>query len=283
MKWTRRAAVLAAAALLGLSLTACSGGTGGAAVTLAREKLAAVTSLNASYATEMTYEQNGESTSSVSEMDLTVITAPALRLKADVTMERTGDQKQEMTLYVLGGEEGRCTQYLTSGGRWVKSGMDQSGLGDYNVRESLLRYLSAAVDFKEAGTDRLGGQEAVRYDGALKGEALVDVLDRSGALEGIGEMSRDQQEKIKTDLEGLEGIPVSVWVGRENGYPVRFEMDMTRVLAEMPAQISKTLGGLDLGESPVVTKALVRIACSSFNVAEDFTLPEEAEEAREIG
>lgn len=281
MSKSKRTLALGLCAALALTITACSGGKDATAlVATAGEKLAAATSLNASYHTEMTYTMGEENATSLNTMDITMLTAPGLRVKSDIAMEMTDVAAQKMTMYLVE-EDGVQMQYLTDGADWFKAPAGENAADRYNVWESMNRYLAVATDLKAEGDEQVDGKDATKVTGAIAGEELVKVLEDSGVLAAITSMSQDQQTKIKTDLGGIPALTISLWIAKDEGYPVKFEMDLTKTLVDVQTQISKTLGGYQPDESATLTGAVIRITCASLNSAADFELPAEAADAQE--
>ncbi len=282
MNRVKRTLALALSAALTLTLAACSGGKDAAGlVSAAGEKLSAATSVNASYRTEMTYTMGEETAASVNIMDITLISDPSLRVKSDITMEIGGTTAQKMTMYLVE-EDGTQVQYLTDGTDWFKAEATKELAAQYNVWESMNRYLSLATDFKEAGSEQMAGRETTKVTGVIAGKNLVGVLETSGVLASTEAMSQDQQTKIKADLEKIPALTVSLWIAKDEGYPVQFEMDLTKTLVDVEGQISKTLGGYQPDGSAALTGAVIRIGCSDLGSAEDFSLPAEAAQAQEV-
>lgn len=289
MKQTKRAATLALAAMLALSLAACGGENADAAVTAALEKLKGAASMDAKMEVTIAYagaEGSGDLTVT-NTMSVTMFTEP-LKMKADVEMKmRSGEDEytQALTTYAIQ-EGGGVTQYATNGTDWAKKTAASADLEQYDARSSLVRYLEKGAGYKEAGTEQVEGADAAKYTGTVSGEALVELLDDTGSLGSISAMSADQQAKIRENLKGLPPLTVSVWVDSASGCPARFEMDMSKLLADMEANIDETLGHPDLGDSaetPEIASYIVRMTLSNFDAATPFELPAEAAAAAEVG
>lgn len=286
-KRTKRAAALALAALMALGLAACGKGNADGAVNAAVEKLKAAASLDAVMELTMSYAGEGEALTMTNTMRVTMFSEP-VKLKADVEMKmESGGEEYARTLTTYAIQEGgTVTQYATDGASWAKKAAVTDDLTQYDVRSSLARYLGGGAEYQEAGTEQVGGRDAVKYKGAVSGEALVQLLDDTGSLSSISAMSADQQAKIKENLKELPPLTIFVWVDKESGYPVQFEMDMTGLLADMEANIDETLGHPGAGSDAAVPELggyVMRMTCFNFGAATAFELPAEAADAEDVG
>lgn len=289
MKATKRAAALALAALMALSLSACGGNDADGTVSAALEKLKAAPSLDAKMELTMAYagEDGGNGLTVTNTMTVTMFSEP-LKMKADVEMKmESGGEEYVRSLTTYAIQEGETvTQYATDGTAWAKKSAASAEIDQYDAAGSMVRYLEGGAAYQEAGTEQVEGRDAVKYTGSVSGAALVDLLDQTGSLEAITTMSADQQAKIKANLEKLPPLAVAVWVDKENGYPVRFEMDMTQLLSDMAANIDETLGHPNGGageEAAETSSYVLRMTCSNFGAATAFELPAEAADAEDVG
>lgn len=289
MKCKRFAAALCLAALC-LALCAC--GAPGAsrsdtdAVYAALDRLYACTSLTTSQLTvrEETLSAEGESFvySGSTAMTLSMILEPEIRVLATTAMKIAyADNSTEQTAVSYIVPEGDSyVEYYQEGDTWYKVVANpEDGPLELSITESTTLYLTEGMSFRKAGTDKLEGGTAIRYECALKGELLVNLLESNGHLINIYEMSENQQQKIRENLaKDLKALTVRIWVNEANGYPVRFEMDMADTLIQLNASIAATLGK-EPDSSWTVNKFSMSMDLRDFNSVPSIEPPAEAADA----
>ena len=285
MKWMKRTAALGAAALLALSLTACSGGNADETVAAALEKVKGAASVDAVIEMAAEYTSEDQDLSVTNRMTLTTFQDP-LKIKAEVALDMaTGDDTYNQTITMYARKEGEdLVQYATDGTYWAKQTTTQDVLDTYNAGDTLGGYLDQASGFKKDGTETVNGADAVKYTGSISGAPPVDILDTNGYLSSISSMSEDQQEKIRANLENMPAASVTVWVDQQ-GYLVQMEMDMMEVIDNMEANIDETLGHPTTTEDEATNQlvsSVIRMNCSNFDAATDFEIPAEALEAEDL-
>lgn len=283
MSWIKRAAALTLTLAVALPLAACGGKDGNEAVAAAQERMGQLTSVDAVIQMDGEYAMGEETIPTANRMEATLFTEPEPRLKAAVTTEAEGLGSQEMTIYAES-DGTSYTQYMTDGSVWLKSTASADDMDKYNIRDSMGEYLSKGEDYRAAGTETVDGLSCDKYEGTIRGDALVEVLESSGALKVADSMSEDQQTKIKEGLKTLKGLTITVWVDKESGCPAKYTMDLTGVLAQAQESIDESLGHPDSFWDSVVVlkKMMVTMTCSNFNAATDFTIPDEAKDAQDI-
>lgn len=286
MKWMKRTAALGAAALLTLSLAACSGGNADETVAAALEKVKGASSMDAVIEIAAEYTSEDQNLSVTNRMNLTTFQDP-LKIKADVALDMvSGEDTYNQTITMYAQKEGEeLVQYATDGSYWAKQTTTQEVLDTYNAGDTLSTYLAQASGFKKNGTETVNDAETVKYTGSLGGKPLVDILESNGYLESIASMSEDQQTKIKTNLESMPAAEITVWVDQE-GYLVKMEMDMLKVINNMEANIDETLGhpttSTDEESTSELVSSVIRMSCSNFDAATEFEIPAEALEAEDL-
>lgn len=286
MKWMKSAAALGAAVMLTMSLAACSGGNADETVTAALEKVKNAPSVNAVVEVTAEYASEDQSLSVTNRLNLTSFQDP-LKIKAEVVLDMaSGEDTYSQTITMYAQKDGEdLVQYATNGSYWIKQTTTQEVLDIYNVSDTLSTYLDQASGFKKNGTETVNDAQAVKYTGSLGGKPLVDILESNGYLESIASMSEDQQTKIRTNLESMPAAEVAVWVDQE-GYLVKMELDMLKVINNMEANIDETLGhpttSTDEESTSELVSSVIRMSCSNFDAATDFEIPAEALEAEDV-
>lgn len=295
MKKTKRALAALSALTLTLSLTACGGGqqsTGDSGtdamtpterVAAAEEKMSALTSLSIDMTQDIgmsfAMADQSQELNMSTKMQMDVIQEP---LKAKGTMQIDMGEElggvQDVELYIMS-EDDAANLYMQMGGQWIKQSVTEAELGQYDAADSLELYLDSAADFAEAGTEQIGGADATKFTGVIKGDKLYDVIEESGVLSSLGQTGTDvSEDTIKSMLSELGDLPMSVWINAD-GYPVQYEMDMSQMIDSILQKALEMEGAADQGMTMTVSKAAMSLTCSNFNAVDDFELPAEAQNA----
>lgn len=296
MKKTKRALAALSALTLTLSLTACGGGgqqstsdsgtdamTPAERVAAAEEKMSALTSLSIDMTQDIgmsfAMADQSQELNMTTKMQMDVIQEP---LKAKGTMQIDMGEElggvQDVELYIMS-EDDAANLYMQMGGQWIKQSVTEAELGQYDAADSLELYLDSAADFAEAGTEQVGGADATKFTGVIKGDKLYDVIEESGVLSSLGQTGTDvSEDAIKSMLSELGDLPMSVWINAD-GYPVQYEMDMSQMIDSILQKALEMEGAADQGMTMTVSKAAMSLTCSNFDAVEDFELPAEAQNA----
>lgn len=292
----KRALAALSALTLTLSLTACGGGgqqsTGDSGtdamtpterVAAAEEKMSALTSLSIDMTQDIgmsfAMADQSQELNMTTKMQMDVIQEP---LKAKGTMQIDMGEElggvQDVELYIMS-EDDAANLYMQMGGQWIKQSVTEAELGQYDAADSLELYLDSAADFAEAGTEQVGGADATKFTGVIKGDKLYDVIEESGVLSSLGQTGTDvSEDAIKSMLSELGDLPMSVWINAD-GYPVQYEMDMSQMIDSIVQKALEMEGAADQGMTMTVSKAAMSLTCSNFDAVEDFELPAEAQNA----
>ena len=296
MKKTKRALAALSALTLTLSLTACGGGgqqstsdsgtdamTPAERVAAAEEKMSALTSLSIDMTQDIgmsfAMADQSQELNMSTKMQMDVIQEP---LKAKGTMQIDMGEElggvQDVELYIMS-EDDAANVYMQMGGQWIKQSVTEAELGQYDAAESLELYLDSAADFAEVGTEQVGGADATKFTGVIKGDKLYDVIEESGVLSSLGQTGTDvSEDELKAMLSELGDLPMSVWINAD-GYPVQYEMDMSQMIDSIVQNALEAEGAADQGMTMTVSKAAMSLTCSNFNAVDDFELPAEAQNA----
>ena len=295
MKKTKRALAALSALPLTLSLTACGGGqqstgdsgtdamTPAERVAAAEEKMSALTSLSIDMTQDIgmsfAMADQSQELNMSTKMQMDVIQEP---LKAKGTMQIDMGEElggvQDVELYIMS-EDDAANLYMQMGGQWVKQSVTEAELAQFDAADSLELYLDSAADFAEAGTEQVGGADATKFTGVIKGDKLYDVIEESGVLGSLGQTGTDvSEDELKAMLSELGDLPMSVWINAD-GYPVQYEMDMSQMIDSILQKALEMEGAAGQGMTMTVSKAAMSLTCSNFNAVEDFELPAEAQNA----
>ena len=206
------------------------------------------------------------------DMDMSVFNDPMkLRMESDINVPGAGASK--MSIYVQPDGD-QYIMYLNAGdGNWVSQKMAAGDLDDVaqlNAQNDIELYTKNMENLTVKEEDG-----KTRYDGVIKGAAIEEAVKASGALDNMG--TDVDPEMLKGMFEDMEGLPISVWVDPESGYPVRYSMDMTGVMSGMMEKIMSSVGGdAASGMKLNVSKMLIEMEYSNFDAATDFEIPAEA-------
>lgn len=296
MKKTKRALAALSALTLTLSLTACGGGgqqstgdsgtdamTPAERVAAAEEKMSALTSLSIDMTQDIgmsfTMADQSQELNMSTKMQMDVIQEP---LKAKGTMQIDMGEElggaQDVELYIMSADD-TANVYMQMNGQWVKQSVSEAELAQLDAAESLELYLDSAADFAEVGTEQIGGADATKFTGVIKGDKLYDVIEESGVLSSLGQTGTDvSEDTIKSMLSELGDLPMSVWINAD-GYPVQYEMDMSQMIDSILQKALEMEGAADQGMTMTVSKAAMSLTCSNFDAVADFDLPAEAQNA----
>ena len=291
----KRALAALSALTLTLSLTACGGGqqstgdsgtdamTPAERVAAAEEKMSALTSLSIDMTQDIgmsfAMADQSQELNMSTKMQMDVIQEP---LKAKGTMQIDMGEElggvQDVELYIMS-EDDTANLYMQMGGQWIKQSVTEAELGQYDAADSLELYLDSAADFAEAGTEQVGGADATKFTGVIKGDKLYDVIEESGVLGSLGQTGTNvSEDELKAMLSELGDLPMSVWINAD-GYPVQYEMDMSQMIDSILQKALEMEGAADQGMTMTVSKAAMSLTCSNFDAVEDFELPAEAQNA----
>lgn len=277
MKRVNRIAALLAAAVLALGLSACAGEGGGGEsdpLKAAMANLDAAKSMDACMVMEMDMEANGEKLESVTTMDTSVFTDP-MRMKVDLTMDMGAYGSVTNSIYAESDGGSGYTMYLFDGSSWASQAATEDDLAMYDVSGSIDGYIDSVTAFSQTGEEQVDGVDTYKYTGAISGEAMETVVKESGALDSLGDLGLDESQ-MNEMLSGLGDISVSLWISKDDPYPVRCEMDMTAIMDGLMQNMVTAMGGAESGVTMSIPKMLFTITCSNFNSATDFEIPAEA-------
>lgn len=257
------------------------------AVNAALEKFMACGSFTVNQLTERTEQLTVDGVVQVykgsTQLDVSLITGDDARMVSSsfTTIENNGDLLEKTALSYILPEDGGYAEYAFDGAHWYKMSVnDAHALSSVNAGAFIAGFYADRIEFGKGSEDSLEGGKAMRYEGILSGDTLLDMLATSGYLSNVAAMSENQQAKIMENLaKDLSGISVSVWVDQASGYPVRFEVNMTDALKELDKSINKTLGNKEAADW-VVTECVISMSVTDFDAVEEIELPAEAASAQ---
>lgn len=272
--WLKRAAVGTMILSLLAGFAACGGDAGSSkdVMQTAHEKLAQVESMHYDMTMEMAMSVAEQSLNLNTTMNADCITDP-MTMKMDMNMDMGEIGSMDMQMYAV---EKDGSYYLYTGAddgtgtvAWSGQTMALEDLQEYNAQTTMDLYLAAGADFEEAGTESVNGNEATRYDGVVKGDDIKDVMKASGVMDQFTEMGMDMSsaESVMSDLGDL---PISIWIEKDSGLPVRYTMDMTAIMQSM----MEKMGDL-AGAAFSIDKIAIDMTLSNIDSVEEIVVPDE--------
>ena len=278
MKRFNRVLALLAALVSLLSLAACTPPSPARELAMAQSRLAQVKSFR--YDMDMDIQMTvGDAAISVATVCRAECVTDPLTLKMDINLEMSEVGSVDYIMYAAQTEDGYAA-YMNMYGDWIREELDGLGeLEQYDVRANMDKYLSGFASVTEAGSEELNGAKATRYDCVVSGGAIDEIMDSSGAytqlsLLGIsGEQAREM-------LSGLGEMPYSIWIDAKSSLPVRYELDMSGIMAALVEKILRGSG--DIFPDVSLDRLTVSVTLSDFDAVEAIEIPAEALDAADV-
>lgn len=281
MKHTKKLIAAGLVLVMAAGLSACAGG--GSAEDImktAQAEMAKVKSMTYEMGTEMQMSAAGQTIDMTMSGTIDYFSDP-LMMKMDMTTDAGAQGKSTMSMYAEQDGNNYIMYMSQDGTNWAKQTVtDAAALEQYNAKASMDMYLESIESFKEAGTEKINGSDATKYEGVISKDAMNDVMAASGAADQLTSLglTKDQAEAMYKDLGEL---PVAIWIDKESSLPVKYEMDMTGIMDKMMANMAEAMGAQAQQADLKVEKMVVSMTITGFDNAETFTIPEAAKNAPE--
>lgn len=293
MKKMKRISAFCCAIVMMFALSACNNGTAGTneasvaeILAAADQKVAEATSMEADMTMDMDMVMSMEGQSYTLKtntvMDMVMFNDP-MKMKIDMTMNMdmgelgAGSDAQPMKaeMYIVG-KDNNYNMYSNYGAGWTSQPLDMSSLEQYNPKTNMEIYLKSADSFKAEGEETINDMKTTKYTGVIKGDAMEEVLNASGMLDNMNSIGMDMEGlDFKALYSDMGDMPISVWINEE-GYPVRYEMDMAELMNKIYEKLVEQMGEEAAGGQINCTKVQVSMNCFNYNNAADFEVPAEA-------
>lgn len=281
------AVIIAVTMVVGLAACGDGGTSGGDSIAdimkNAEEALEAVGSM--SYDMTMDMEMSVmDQTMSTSTTGKILYIADPLKMKMDMTMDAGAQGSTAMQMYAEEVGDDYVMYMSMDGTTWMKQTLpDADMLEQYNAEASMDMYLESADSFKEDGTEQINGMDAVKYTGVIAEDTMNDVMESSGVISQLTSLgiSEEQAEAMYKDCGQL---PISIWIAKDSGLPVKYEMDMTEFMQKLMDNIMASMSDqAEQSEDASITigKMFISMTVSDFDSVEDFEIPEAAKNAAE--
>ena len=210
-----------------------------------------------------------------------------LLAKMETTMSSMGESGHILSYAEKTDENYTLYVSADNGATWQNQSvsLDQlpSQLNASTAMQQIGLFADSAHSFQEVGTEKINGSDAKRYDGLIEGSAVSKALELSGVLEAFS-----SQFGAEIDLNEMESgsIPASLWIDAKTGYIVRYDLDMTEIMAlVMKNVLASTMESAGLEDMEDLISGIELRACtasvtlSQFNEIEVFQIPDEAKTA----
>lgn len=291
MKKMKKAWVLLLAAVMVVSLAACgSSGDSGVGksdqpdanklVADASQKMKDAKSMNSDVTMEVAMSENGKDMSLESSMKISALEDPEL-LKIEMTIkgESAGTKIPETISDMYGQEtDGSTVIYMSvdQGQNWFKQTVTSDALSQYSAKDSMGAYLKSSSNFKLTGTEKIDDSDAYKLEGEVSGDDIGKVLKDSGGLEQLSKLMPGMS--VDEIVKDAKPMPITVWIDKETGYPVQYDMDMAGLMSSLMDKIAKSASS---NQKVSVDKMKIRMTVSDFNKVEKFDLPDNVKNAKE--
>jgi hypothetical protein len=265
-----------------VAITGCSSKqqNTGTLIETAQTNMSQITSLQAKMNMVVNMTMGTEKVATATTADITAFINP-LKMKIEIAsrMESSTAKDTVMEMY-LQENNGTFDLYTNAGTGWFHTQGDKEKLGQFEVYDNILSYLSAIENPVNKGTEKIGNISTQRLEGTLKGEVVKKIVEESGILSSATSMGISEEDLQKI-YDETGGLPITLWIG-EDGLVYQYKTDISKL---MQVIMEKTLAlmGIDStknGNSLSVEDATITMTCSEFNSVKDFDIPKEILETK---
>ena len=279
MKKIKKIAALTVAAAMLLCLTAC--GSFETKVEKAVKAMSQVENLHMDMdmQIDMAFKVLGKS----ADMAVTVDGAMDMQIdpltaKLDMLLSAKGLSRDLQSYVEKAGDEYKVYISADGGDDWEEKTVSADDApSQINIVDGMQLFVDCASSFKEVGEEKIRGSAATRYDGIITGENVGAAME----LTGVGDMLSQSlgTELSEEDFSKLGSIPTSIWIDKDSGMVVRYDMDLTQVMQDvLPGILGEALGSFGLSglsDKLSVNGVTVSIVLSRFNKVGEVTIPDE--------
>ncbi len=236
-----------------------------------------ITSLGATMVMDMQLKLSAAGEEQTMDMsmttDMATISDP-LKLKMIMTTEAMGESAV-VQVYAQK-QDDSFMMYVNDGSSWTSGAVNESDLEGYMATANLSPILAGGVELKETGSEELEGRDTFHYTGSYTGENAKELLLSSGTLDSVSQLGLDATELMDSIGEELSGIPVNIWIDKENCQVLRYDMDMSSIMNDIFAAMLASMGSEAEGMSMECPVAKITVDCRDYNAVTDIEIPEEA-------
>jgi hypothetical protein len=236
-------------------------------------KIQEVDNMNCQTDMSFTMSIDGETMDVSSLGKATVFNNP---LKMKMNMIQSIGEEIEIDYYMESAENGMVDMYFGNDEMgWMKQQVDMSYVEELKGNADF--YLSYAENFESAGEDTVNGEKAEKFEGVMKADDINEILAETNLDSMVASVGGDVSN-LESLFEGLEDIPMTIWISNESGYPVKYDMDVSQMLQVVLENTFSAFEGTEgMEEIPEISinNAIISMTYSDFNEAEDFEIPAE--------
>ncbi len=184
--------------------------------------------------------------------------------KAETTTEFMG-MSIPMQVYIeQNGETYDVYVSSDSGVTWqAQADVPEEDVAQYEFVDSISFYLECAASFKKTGEEEVNGATATRYDGVISGENVKKALEMSGSADQMALLLGEDG-----DIGDVGELPLSIWLDKTSGLPVRYDMDMTAVMQSMISSMPQ-----DENMTMEVSRVTLSVVMSNYNGISEIVIP----------
>lgn len=246
----------------------------------AETKIQEATSVESEMDMEIVMSMTGQNFSMKTNSIMSAFTEP-LKIKMDTTVDIAELGSNNVEMYI-GQEDGKTMMYTNMMGSWTKQEIPEEQLTPYDTQQSMVRYLDSSTGLKEVGKEEVNAEEATKYEGVIARDTLAETMKSVGATENLEALLAGTDMTSDQLYEGLSDVTVAIWINAE-GYPVKYEMDMTEMMQGFMRKVIQT-SGVSAQEAAKldVSTAKLSIINKNINNVTDFEIPEKAILATEV-
>ncbi len=280
MNLLRRITVFAVTAVSMLAFASCGETDAENILLQAQEKSESIQSMDYTMNVDMDLSSGGQTVSMAMTGDASCFSDP-MKMKMTMTMDMGDLGSQDVDIYAEE-TDGKFVTYSGAAGSWVKQEVDS--LAQYDGMSSMKVYLDNAGSLKLDGEEELASGPAHKISAVISGDSMEEVLNASGVMDSMmGQLGTEYIDMIKVMYSDMGDLPVTIWVNKENGYPVKYEMDMTEMMSQMMNKLMEQMGDAAQGVTVDVGKMVLSMEMNNINNATEFEIPQEARDAQLIG
>ncbi|NCC16675.1 MAG: hypothetical protein EOM28_10050 [Clostridia bacterium] len=266
-----------------IAFTGCTGKEENATALIqtAQEKMGEITSLQAKMNMNVKMNMDSEEIATVTTADISAFREPMkMKLAVSSYMENDPSQKNIVEMYLQENDAG-VTAYSNAGTGWVCTKPEKESLGQFEVYDNVLRYLSTMENPVSKGTEKIGEVSTKRVEGILTGETMEQIIEESGILNSALNVGITEEE-LQGMYSEINGLPVTLWIGAD-GLVYQYETDISQLVQIVMDKTIELMGTdqVDEGTSVTIQEAKISMLCSDFNAVQDFEIPAEALAAKQ--
>lgn len=278
MKFIKKFLALSLAAAMTAAVSGCAGETGGqdaeTLIKTAADTMASVTSMSSEMVMDFTMSLDEETMDMSTKAVMDTVYGDSIKMRMDISAESAGEEIQAYSMYAVQNGDIMDAYMDIGDGTWYQQSLTVGDLAQYDAQANAEMYLTNMTSLKIDGTEEINGYNTSIVSGALTGDSMREAMASSGIESLTGSMGLTDED-IEAVLGSITDLPVRLWISEE-GYIVKYELDMTATMQNMMINILTAATGMSEEEIPLnVSKTVMSMTCGNFNEVEDFELPAE--------